>query len=430
MKQIILAIFLLALAVFVMDVKPVHAASNVIYGDPIGTNLDALIKRVSFSREGNNLVTTVQVVGRISGTFTYHIGIMSYSNYDGDFQYKIFLYQASAGQKSYVCKKPAYTCEPVQYTIEGDTWTAWTPLTLLGSKSHFWVWIGIGKPVLTSSGSEIVDWFDVLPSPYQYTYRKLNYEIVLPAKVTFALPNSLADKVTLNIDGISYNFDSTGSLSVMVDSGVDHAMMITSSIQSSNDTRYIQSYPASSTLNVDQDSSITLSFQRQFLLTVKSDVGNVSGGGWYNEGSTAGFSVSPVQLPYAGFLGSLSLQHQFTGWSGDVVSNVASSSISMDGPKTVRANWKTVGDPLFLGLVVLVVGSLLVAVFLLYRRKGLAIQRTVSEPTLDQETEGTSSIREIEKLSTKKTTMFCNQCGAQIPRKSKFCKECGTKITS
>jgi predicted RNA-binding Zn-ribbon protein involved in translation (DUF1610 family) len=30
---------------------------------------------------------------------------------------------------------------------------------------------------------------------------------------------------------------------------------------------------------------------------------------------------------------------------------------------------------------------------------------------------------------TKKTTMYCNQCGELIPRNSKFCKECGTKIT-
>jgi hypothetical protein len=155
-------------------------------------------------------------------------------------------------------------------------------------------------------------------------------------------------------------------------------MTITSPIQTSDDTRYVVSWANayynadnSIALNVDEDSSRVISFQRQFLLTVKSDLGNVSGGGWYNEGSTASFSVSPVQLPYDGFLGTLNLQHQFTGWSGNAADTITSSLVSMNGPKTVTANWKTTGGPLFLGLVGIVVGSLLVAAFLLYRKHGL-----------------------------------------------------------
>jgi hypothetical protein len=236
-------------------------------------------------------------------------------------------------------------------------------------------------------------------------------------------------------------------------------MSITSPIQISNDTRYIVSWGGiayssqnanSNTLNVDQDSSITVSFQRQFLLTVKSDVGNVSGGGWYNEGSTASFSISSQQLPYDGFLGKISLQHQFTGWGGDVVSNVASSSISMDGPKTVTANWKTVGGTLFVGIVGLIVAMSLVAVFILYRRgtidfklpssmkrtrrKTRRVKRTqtVTASPLAHRIEASGNISDVKEAATPtvaKTTMFCIQCGAVIPRSSKFCKECGNKLT-
>jgi hypothetical protein len=256
---------------------------------------------------------------------------------------------------------------PIRCTIRGDAWIASTPLSLIGSRSHFWVHVGVSTYPITR-----VSWTDVLPT-LNPTPSTLNYEIELPTKLTFTIqPISLASKAALTIDGSPYNFDSGGSLSVMVDSGVGHAMSITSLIQTSDDTRYVVSWnnsnANSTTLNVDQDSSITISFQRQFLLTVKSDVGNVTGPGWYNEGATASFSVSPVQLPYDGFLGVLNLQHQFTGWSGDVVSTIPSASVSMNGPKTVTANWGTVSGPLFLGLVGIVVGSLLVGVFFFYRR--------------------------------------------------------------
>jgi len=316
----------------------------------------------------------------------------------------------------------------------------------------------MGTSLPRPSTSLYSQWLDFLPS-INPTSSTLNYEIELPAKTTFTIqPNSLANNAVLTIDGTPHNFDSGGSLSVMIDSGVSHAMAITSPILTSNDTRYLVSWSNayysqnanSNTLNVDQDSSITISFQRQFLLTVKSDFGNVAGPGWYNEGSTASFSVSPVQLQYDGFLGSLTLQHQFAGWSGDVVSNVTPASVSMDVPKSVIANWKTVGGPLFLGFVGLIVAITLLAIFLLYRRgtisfdfklprtikktrKGPRVKRskTVSEPTYGQMavvSQETAKVEENTSPTSDKTNMFCSQCGAIIPRSSKFCKECGNKI--
>lgn len=97
---------------------------------------------------------------------------------------------------------------------------------------------------------------------------------------------------------------------------------------------------------------------------------DVAGGGWYDEGSSASFSVTPAQLPYDGLLGMLNTQHQFAGWTGDVASTSASSSISMDGPKTVQAKWTTAYGPLLYGLIGLIIGAPLIAGLLLYKIRG------------------------------------------------------------
>src|SRR5208282_421398 len=215
---------------------------------------------------------------------------------------------------------------------------------------------------------------DLLPSS--------GYEIGLPTKVMFTLqPNSLASKAVLTIDGSPHNFDSGGLLSVMVDSGVSHAMTITSPIQTSVDTRYVASWDnaysnnavSSNTLNFDQDSSIAISFQRQFLLTVKSDVGNVSGGGWYNEGSTAAFS-SP----------SNSLMWTFEGWALVTASN--NGSIEMDAPHTLTARW--IPGYLLVGICIIAVVAFSM---LYYRRRRGPSEKHKPEPQA-QET-GTADVK-------------------------------------
>ncbi|MGA3298201.1 MAG: zinc ribbon domain-containing protein [Candidatus Bathyarchaeia archaeon] len=450
MKQIILAILLLSLAVFVIDVKPVHATSNVIYGSSTGFPADATISQVSFSRDGDSLVTSFQVKGQISDTTHYYvIAIQFTSSFMAYPPYRLVLSSLNhfrATHWDYAAQKTTQ----IQYDVKGNTWTSWTPLALLSGKTHFWVIAETGS----GSSASTQYWEDTLLNVGNA------FEIGLPTQMTFNLqPSLIKDKVALIVDDQQYNFDSNGKVAVTMDAGSSHSIAITSSIQTSNDTRYIFSKWSDSygsqdkrSLIVEADSSLSASYDRQFLLTVRSDFGYLNGGGWYNEGSTASFSVSPVQSPYDGFLGTISLQHQFTGWSGDVVSTSASSSISMDGPKTVTASWKTVGGPLFLGLVGLILAMSLVAVFLLYRRGTIgldfklpsSIKRTrrksrrtkrtqaVTEPAYAQETEASESITDVRKSAkptVDKATMFCIQCGAVIPRNSKFCKECGNKLT-
>jgi hypothetical protein len=74
-------------------------------------------------------------------------------------------------------------------------------------------------------------------------------------------------------------------------------------------------------------------YKAQYLLTVNSPngLGNPQGGGYYDSGSTAQFSVtSPV-----GYL----IQQVFVQWRGDFTATSPQGSITMNGPKTINAVW-------------------------------------------------------------------------------------------
>jgi hypothetical protein len=95
---------------------------------------------------------------------------------------------------------------------------------------------------------------------------------------------------------------------------------------------YTGDTPSSSVL-IDRPRTITANWRDEYLLTLNSDYGKVSGAGWYVEGDTAGFSVTDyVETP--------DTRHYFTGWSGDYTGSSTSASLLMSEPKVVNANWR------------------------------------------------------------------------------------------
>ena len=98
-------------------------------------------------------------------------------------------------------------------------------------------------------------------------------------------------------------------------------------------------------------------YKTQYLLTVDSagGLGNPQGGGYYDTGSTAQFSVtSPV-----GYL----VQQVFVQWQGDYTGTSPQGSVTMNAPKTVTATWTTSYTNVYLagGAVValIVIGAIL-----------------------------------------------------------------------
>lgn len=88
-------------------------------------------------------------------------------------------------------------------------------------------------------------------------------------------------------------------------------------------------------ISIDMNTShiAVAKYKTQYYLTVRSEYGSPQGGGWYDDRSTATFSVSsPV---------GIGIQQFFTGWTGDSTANTTTATIVVDGPKTVSANWRT-----------------------------------------------------------------------------------------
>jgi M6 family metalloprotease-like protein len=87
-------------------------------------------------------------------------------------------------------------------------------------------------------------------------------------------------------------------------------------------------------LTVTHPYKISAKWLKQYYLEVKSPLGLVSGGGWYNEGDSAFIYVSQPLIIENG------TRKTFLGWIGDLNSNALNASILMDSPKTIEASWK------------------------------------------------------------------------------------------
>jgi len=122
------------------------------------------------------------------------------------------------------------------------------------------------------------------------------------------------------------------------------------------------------TIRMDGPKAVTAAWQTQYLLTVTSSHGTAAGGGWYDQ-----YDVATVTLP-AGQVTEAGRTWEFTGWTGDASGIGSVVTVTMNGPRTVTANWRekdaliTSGlwIPILLGAIL---AAILLAVLLLRRRK-------------------------------------------------------------
>jgi len=80
-------------------------------------------------------------------------------------------------------------------------------------------------------------------------------------------------------------------------------------------------------------------YRMQYFLTASSELGETQGGGWYWAGDTALFGIPSTTLNASAFLGLPVGSYHFAAWSGDSGATSATTAISMNGPKQVRARW-------------------------------------------------------------------------------------------
>ncbi|MEM3018199.1 MAG: hypothetical protein QXO25_04900, partial [Candidatus Bathyarchaeia archaeon] len=86
-------------------------------------------------------------------------------------------------------------------------------------------------------------------------------------------------------------------------------------------------------VSIEYDMGLTAEYSKEYLLTVESRQRCFTGG-WYQEGQV-------VTLPQPASIEQDEVRYYFEGWSGDINSKNDTNFVIMDGPKVIRANWRT-----------------------------------------------------------------------------------------
>lgn len=112
---------------------------------------------------------------------------------------------------------------------------------------------------------------------------------------------------------------------------------------------------------ISQGGEYKADYNIQYKLTIESPHGIPEGEGWYDSGSGATILIPSTE-------GKI-IQHIFTGWSGDFVGREATTLVTMDKPKAIRANWETVYLRLYLLIVGLIALTGIAATAMVYINK-------------------------------------------------------------
>jgi len=151
--------------------------------------------------------------------------------------------------------------------------------------------------------------------------------------------------------------------------GSTASFSITNYIETSDTKRYFGGWSGdvtgsttSGSLVMDAPKTITASWDSEYLLTINSEYGTPTGAGWYDAGQTANVAVPESE----GFF----IKYVFDGWTGDLNTATASTSIVMNGPKVITATWHSDYMMMIIIIVVVVVVIGVVITLVLIRRKG------------------------------------------------------------
>lgn len=182
--------------------------------------------------------------------------------------------------------------------------------------------------------------------------------------------------IPVTIDGSPANTDGSGKVQLDVSTS-SHTIQVPSEVSTGTGAKTVflewsDGQAANSrTATPNQDTTLTAEYKTQYLLTVDSPMGDPQGSGWCDKGASATFSVESPQ-PEEGFFGSLGGKTVFQSWTGDSAADTATASVTMDGPKTVQAEWKTDNSQpyMILGGIGAAIAVAIILVFLFIRRRG------------------------------------------------------------
>jgi hypothetical protein len=158
-----------------------------------------------------------------------------------------------------------------------------------------------------------------------------------PSSVTVRLPSPNS---TVKVNGFLFQTNNYGVVSV--EAARSWAIIeVPNEISPGNSVRLRFSswdtYGSANPLNVTlrPHTELTAEYQTEYLLTIVSSYGRVSGAGWYLQGMNATFSISPLVSSNNG------TRRVFLGFSRDYNSTASTGWVMMNSAKRINTGWKT-----------------------------------------------------------------------------------------
>jgi len=237
--------------------------------------------------------------------------------------------------------------------------------------------------------------------------------------------------VAVTVDGKAHSANELPK-SFLWTSGSSHTFNVEATVSGNSGVRYVflqwsdGTKAPSRTLTSSHGETYKAIYTTQYELQVASQRGDPQGSGWYDKGSSVTFSVT-TPLTVEGFMGTLGGKHVFDHWSGDSTATTASASVTMDGPKTVRAEWRADNSMPYMiifGIVIAIVVMLTVLLLVRRRRARSPVSSYMSPLPISAAPPpppppGPTMMPPAQR--------FCMSCGVPLPASMRFCNRCGAR---
>jgi len=121
------------------------------------------------------------------------------------------------------------------------------------------------------------------------------------------------------------------------------------------------------------------------------------------------------------------LQYNFVGWVGSVNSRATQLNVTMDGPKTLTADFSVNYNSIFVPLIIIVGIAGAVVVVFLRRRSHMWVQNEPEQLPMAAPEKQTLA---AELPGAEESKLTCPKCGLDIERDWTFCIHCRQKLAS
>jgi hypothetical protein len=226
-----------------------------------------------------------------------------------------------------------------------------------------------------------------------------------------------APGVDIKVDNATIKTSAIGQAQMTLTVGSYHLISVPAVVDLQNNTRLAfgewsdGSNQTAKTIMLDGDLNLVGFYSKQYLLHVNSIVPDYAHSAWYGDGTNLTLRVA-TSLPVGGILGFLGLRYVFRGWSGDLISTSPSTTLIMDRPKNVNADFFIDYTSIIIP-VILVLGVLGGSILILLRRRRKPEAAAIEE-----------------QIAVTAGTEVCDSCGEPVEADWTHCIHCGKKLRS